>query len=121
VIKKLSKILDLISDKSDTFSLVWRDHLEYNKNAEEFESSLQPFLIKEKRAKKWPGTELGEEAATIRFYRLNAESIKILKTNEFSYQFLSPYFPEDLAVYKGEKEIFSSCAHEKLEWLDSEI
>jgi len=112
----LHEVIDSVSDKADKFSLIWRDHLDYNKNAKEFEKSLRPFLVAEKRVKKWPGTELDAVAATIRFYRLEDESIKILKRNKFSYEFLSPSFPEDLAIYRGDEVVFSSCAHEQLEW-----
>ena len=109
-----SELLDLSKDL--TFSLVWRDDLEFNEAAIEFVKSLDRYKIREARAKSWPGTTLESEGATIRFFTLCEESKKILMIVDTPFQLISPNFPEDLALYDCGDLIYASSSHEGLEW-----
>ena len=100
----------------DSFSFVWRDELDYNENAIKFDEKLKPFLIKEYRTDKWPGTQLDCKSAVIKIYNLSAESIKCLENATTQYDFVSPFYPEDLAFYKKNNVVYASSAHEKKDW-----
>lgn len=114
----VESVIDITKGQAASFSFVWRDHLDYDKNAEEFESALRPFLIKEDRVSEWPGTTLEYVAATIKFYIWCPESVALLRCVESPTEFLSPAYPEDLAIYKANEELlYGSCSHEDMEWL----
>ena len=109
-------LLEMGLEKSDSFSLVWRDELEYNDHCKSIENMLLPFLVKEERLDEWPGTKLFGSLATVRRYSVSSESIEILKkANSFS-DWQSPNYPEDLAFYKGGEVVYLSIAHENEEW-----
>lgn len=46
---KYEELLDKARSDGKSFGLVWRDDLDYNSDAVEFEKKLRPFLINEKR------------------------------------------------------------------------
>ena len=100
----------------DSFSLIWRDELEYNDNAKNFEQKLNPFLIQEDRVDEWPGTQLESMSATMKVYALSNESIQCLKKVSGPFEFLSPSYPEDLAFYRKKETVYASSAHEKVDW-----
>lgn len=104
--------------KSPEFSYVWRDDLDFDDHAKEFEERLMPHLIREYRASEWPGTELDELAATIRRYNLNDESAKVLSCVEKPFDFISPSYPEDLAIYVDGKLYYACCSHERFDWFE---
>lgn len=111
---------NLISDFSENdiqFSFVWRDDLDFNQHSKQFENTLRPFLVNNNRVSEWPGTELEEVAATIRYYNLCEGSAKILKQFSSPLIFLSPEYPEDFALYENGQLVYGSCSHEKIEWL----
>jgi len=110
-------LVDLFSEGDTKFSFVWRDDLDFNESSKQFEEILRPFLINEERVSEWPGTELEEVAATIRYYELCKGSANVLKKFDSPLEFFSPDFPEDLAVYKNGELVYGSCSHEKIEWI----
>jgi len=112
--KSYESLLRFGQNNCASFSLVWRDQLEFNESAKEIEEKLKPYLIKEEYTNKWPGTEIYDSKAKVRFYKFNSETIKILQEAKSLYNWLSPNMPEDLAFYsKNGKCILESVAHEK--------
>ena len=118
---KLEDILEKVRENGVRFSLVWRDHLDYNENASKFAADLRQYQLEENRASQWPGTKLDEVAATVRSYELCPGTEAIIKRVSASDEFLSPKYPEDFAVYDAAgNTLYASCAHEQLEWFDGD-
>ena len=109
-------LLNWALDTSQCFSLVWRDDFEFGETAKVIESKLKPFLIKEELTNEWPGTTVfGPPENTIRFYKVNEDSINILKSNTSISSWVAPDYPEDLAFYKSSNDPwFGSVAHENI-------
>lgn len=113
---KYEELLDKALSDYKSFGLVWRDDLDYNSDAVEFDKKLRHLLISEKRDQSWPGTTLQDGFATIKFYKVTHESVEILRQVGSSFNFLSPSYPEDLFFSDAKEVVYASCAHEKLEW-----
>ncbi|OZG69942.1 hypothetical protein BTA51_28595 [Hahella sp. CCB-MM4] len=119
--KSFNSLVSMLINSNDVmFSFIWRDDLDFNKAAQQFETDLLPFLIREERVSEWPGTELDGEGATMKYYELTTESYQILSKVSSPFEFLSPFYPEDVAMYKDSKLVYASCSHEKIEWFASE-
>lgn len=117
--KGYKELLDRASKDFDAFSLVWRDHLKFNKSATEIEKALRPYLLKTEITSEWPGTKLFTDAkGTLRLYKVTAESLNVLKTVEDIFSWLAPAFPEDLTFYIGDRPVYISIAHEKEAWYE---
>jgi len=112
------KLLQLASETCASFSLVWRDQLNFELSAEEVASLLQPYLIREQRTDEWPGTKLLGHLATVRHYRLCVETLNVLRQAAGLYAWLEPVFPEDLALYTQDGSVWlGSIAHEQDAWI----
>ncbi len=65
-------------------------------------------------ANEWPGTRLIGHLATVSFFRVRAESIRVLSSVSRLYAWLAPDHPEDLAFYRSDGSCcFASISHEK--------
>jgi transcription elongation factor len=76
---QFDQFLQLASEYCTSFSLVWRKSFRFNENAKQIENDLKKYLIKEEITSKWPGTEIIKAKATVRHYKLNENSKKILR------------------------------------------
>jgi hypothetical protein len=102
-----------------TFSLVWRDQSNLNQSAIDFEMEVRPFLEKEEQSNTWPGTELFDSFAIVRFYRYTSESMALLKKVSGLYEWQEPHFPEDPAFYRENGQCWlTTIAHETDAFLD---
>lgn len=116
--KEYEHLLNVAKDKFDSFSLVWRDQLDFNQNAISFNKSLEQFLIKEQHTDEWPGTKIFGSKAKVRTYKVNSDSLGVLSQLNNVFEFLSPHYPEDLAFYSNGKVKFTSIAHEADVWYE---
>jgi hypothetical protein len=116
--KDYKQLLKTAKENYDSFSLVWRDQLDFNENSARFGKSLEQFLIKELHTDEWPGTKIFGSKAKVRTYKVNSDSLSVLSQLNNVFEFLSPNFPEDLAFYSNGKVKFSSIAHEKDAWYE---
>ncbi|MFH1128882.1 MAG: stage III sporulation protein AH [Candidatus Omnitrophota bacterium] len=109
-----SSLLKFALTNCASFSLVWRDQLDFNDSAKNIEEDLKPYLIKEEYTSKWPGTEIFGSKAKVRYYKINPETIKILEKISSLYSWFCPDRPEDLAIYLKSGECWlGSITHEK--------
>jgi hypothetical protein len=109
--------LDLLSysaELCDSFSLTWQDQHSFSALADEISRSLRPYLIREIRAKEWPGTRIGgKRRATVRFYRVAPGSLEVLFQSPSLYAWQAPERPEDLCFYLPSGDCFlATIAHE---------
>jgi hypothetical protein len=112
------ELLERAKQEFDSFSLVWRDQLKYNKNADAFSNQLKSHLIEEKYTDQWPGTKLFGSMAKVRLYKVNNETLSILSNLSNVFEFRSPNYPEDLAFYSKGIVKFTSISHEKDFWYE---
>jgi len=112
------KLLDRAMNESDEFSLVWRHEFKFKKSASLIQEKLSAFLVSELTTSSWPGTELIGGLATVRKYKVSAQSLAILHAVNNVFDWLAPKHPEDLAFYKHGKVVFASIAHEKEAWFE---
>lgn len=109
-----SNLLRFALNNCASFSLVWRDQLNFNDSAKEIEEKLKPYKFKEEYSNEWPGTKLFNSKAKIRFYKINSETIKILEKANALYNWNCPARPEDLAIYFKDGTCWlGSIAHEE--------
>lgn len=109
------QLLNWALEECEVFSLVTRKGTETDQE-QEICKRLEPFLIEETKTNEWPGTKVfGPPEHTLRFYKLDRKSIKILSEASSVYSWLAPDRPEDLAFYKENKYLwFGSVAHENM-------
>lgn len=108
-------LLRLAIHHCSSFSLTWRDRINFSELANRVRSSLQPSLIREVYTDEWPGTKLsGGHQAMVRHYQFTEDTLEILSRTPSLYAWLSPSLPEDLALYKSDDICWLlSIAHEK--------
>jgi hypothetical protein len=113
-------LLDWMTVNAGSFSLVWQDQFSSNENAETALKLFGPFLIREERTNKWPGTTLYDDLAWVRYYRVEWRSIALLKS--FLHALNGWYAcdgPEDLAFYdRTGALILGSISHEHDSWVE---
>jgi hypothetical protein len=107
------ELLEFALEKADSFSLVWRDY-EFYDSAFELEDKLRPWLISEYSSSSWPGTITFGREALVKKYEVNKKTIRLLRCVTSVFDFIAPNYPEDLALYKDNKVIFSSVTHEEI-------
>jgi hypothetical protein len=112
-------LLQLASARCQTFSLTWRLQTKFKDTAHQVAAALEEYKVSERQTKEWPGTQLGNGEALVRYYRLNKKSIVVLDEVEGLYSWLIPELPEDLAFYLP-KEVcwMGSIAHEQEAWIE---
>ena len=99
---------------SGSFSLVWRHQLSFDASAAVIEGELRPFLLEEIETSDWPGTRLVGVSATVRRYKLSADSARALATTDALFAWQSPARPEDLAFYAPDGRCWlGSTSHER--------
>jgi len=109
------QLLNWALEECAVFSLVTRKGTESDQE-KEINKILKPFLLEEIQTNEWPGTKVfGPAEHSLRFYKLDRNSIKILSDANSVYSWLAPDRAEDLAFYKENKYLwFGSVAHEKM-------
>jgi hypothetical protein len=111
------ELLNLAAEVCGSFSLVWRDQLQFDRSAQAIEDLLSPYLVREERTDEWPGTKLMGHLATVRHYRVAGEAMRVLDGAAGLYAWSAPERPEDLAFYTADGAVWlASIAHEKDAW-----
>jgi hypothetical protein len=113
-------LLALAVERCATFSLTWRDQLTYRPSASDLDIALRPFLIREARTNRWPGTVLTDSLATVRHYRLTRDSVPVLRGPASLYAWRAPELPEDLAFYAADGSVWlTTISHEAEAWFEN--
>lgn len=102
---------------SDAFMLVTCDYYkqkEFKKNVLPFIEKLEPYLIKIRHNKIWPGQErLGRKKHNIYLFKIYPELEKLLLEPNGLYKWTYPNYPEDISFFRKGKCWLASIAHEK--------
>lgn len=114
------RLVDFAQKHCDKFSLVWRKDLGNERHKNEIAINLNPFLFSDISTNKWPGTEILSGSAEVCTYKLNRETVKLIKRAKRLYQWEAPDFPEDISFYTRDNEVWlGSVAHEHMGWLNT--
>jgi hypothetical protein len=113
-------LIDFAQKQCTKFSVVWRKDLGNKRRENGIANKLEPFLLSDTTTNKWPGTEIFSSSANVCFYELTPETADVLKIAKRLYQWEAPDFPEDLAFYAKNGEIWlGSVAHEHMGWINT--
>jgi len=116
------QLVELAERRCGSFSVVWRDQLDFTEEASVLDQALSPYLIREVVSAEWPGTRLLSSKARVCYFRLVPQSAAILRAAHSLYAWLAPNRPEDLAFYTPEGHcLLGSIAHESDAWVDSTV
>ncbi len=64
---------------------------------------LRPFLVAERSASEWPGTQLLDGVATVYRFRLTLESAELLgRCSPGLFSWIQPDLPEDLCLFRSD-------------------
>jgi hypothetical protein len=99
------------------FGLVWRDDESWSKRARGVREFLSGLLLDERRAERWPGTQLFGHQATVSRYHTSPAVLPLLLATDGPYSWISPDLPEDLFFGSNAQLAFASVAHERHAWL----
>ncbi|MDL2289439.1 hypothetical protein LJB83_01600 [Clostridia bacterium OttesenSCG-928-F22] len=96
-------------------------HKEFDAKCLPFFKKLEPFIIKQRHNPKWHCTQswgpVDPQYIDINVYRCCEEIKPFLKEPGGLYEWLYPYYPEDLGFFKNNKCWFSSRSSEKYAFL----
>ncbi len=121
--KSYLKLLSALLDEEDTFSLVWREQLDFEKSAFDIRDELEGLLISQKLRNCWPGTELIGHQASVIEYRCDDSAHSVLAKPGSIYGWLAPKYPEDLWFASAKNGLgLVTVTHEGDAWvLDSNL
>ncbi len=109
-------LINFAFTECDTFSLVWQEGFDFTARADLLAERLSPYIQRSARTDSWPGTQIFDRFALVRWYRLCVPTGHILKEAPGLYSWLAPDFPEDLAFFKRGKCWMASLSHEQCSW-----
>lgn len=93
-------LLDLCRSLASHFSLVLRDDLSVSRELLLVLQNLEPYLVKKEQTSSWPGTVLSDGHAEVYRFRVDTDSIDVLKRYSLSlFDWQQPLRPEDPAFY----------------------
>lgn len=122
-VEKYKNFIEYMLSHSDYFSFIYFKHREGEKNkksVETIKTLLKPYKIYSKVTNKWPGTvSLNENNHIYKFFLYKADIGAKTALNKVGqiFEWNYPEYPMDLCFYKDGYAWFSSCAHERLNWL----
>jgi len=96
-----STFLEMMLSSHGSFSLVWRDQLEFSESASAIRAALKRHEIDYQRKDRWPGTRLLGKAgkALIVNFKADLQALPTLSVPGSLFSWVSPNYPEDLAFY----------------------
>lgn len=111
------RILEFAHNICFAFSLV---HMFGEPQIDSVIAELAPWCLLERKTDKWPCNLLVPgEKASIRWFKITTESIRILGKAEGLYTWSMPHYPDDLTFFTADGHGWlGSVGHEKMGWLD---
>ena len=104
-----------------TFSLVWRDQLQFAATAAAVREALHPLQVRHVRRDRWPGTVLVGHYASVITYRASPAALATLLEPGSLFAWRAPAYPEDLSFSSDRNRVcFATISHEATAWILSE-
>lgn len=121
ICEKYNKLIDYAIKNSDAFMFVTCDFdkdINYKQKVIPFVKDLEPYIIKIRHNKIWPGQErLGRQKHNIYLFRMCEEvKEKLLEPNGL-YKWRYPNYPEDLSFFRDGRCWLTSIAHEDFSYI----
>lgn len=112
--RSIRQLFRAFLSKADMFSFIIREEDENSEDTNQLLTELSNYLIEKKIVNEWPGTKLLLGSASFFKYHLNENTICILANyNDNIFEWIAPYLPEDLILYKNKIPILISITHER--------
>src|SRR5262245_50166052 len=113
-------LLEAALDEASTFSLVWRDQLEFGPSAGAVREALRGWQLRHVKRDWWPGTVLvgqGNQASVLT-YRAAPEALPTLLEPGSLFGWRAPAYPEDLSFSVDSGEVcLATVSHEENGWI----
>lgn len=110
-------LLEIALNEASTFSLVWRDQLQFASSATAVRKALLGLQLRHARRDRWPGTRLLGHYASVVTYRAAPEALPTLLEPGSLFAWLSPAYPEDLSFSTDEAVCLATVSHEADAWI----
>lgn len=108
------QLVELAFSVCDEFTLVKREQLDLNENAQQLLKELKPYIKEIKKQNEWPGTKLLGHYADVYYFDCKQELKEILIRNtDRLYQWVQPELLEDLCFFKNKNVWLVTIAHER--------
>ena len=114
-------LLKTALEETSTFSLVWRDQLQFGPSAAAVRKALRGLELRHVKRDRWPGTILAGQTALIVTYRVAPEALAILREPGSLFGWRSPAYPEDLSFSTVAGSVcLATVSHEACAWILSQ-
>ena len=111
-------LLEAALEEASTFSLVWRDQLQFAPSAIQVRNALRSLQLRDVKRDRWPGTILIGHYASVVTYRAAPEALPTLLEPGSLFAWQSPAYPEDLSFSSDPGGVcLATVAHESEGWI----
>src|SRR5512132_2888048 len=111
-------LLDAALREASTFSLVWRDQLQFDPSATAVRKALRGLQLRHVKRDRWPGTVLIGHYASVLTYRAAPEALPTLLEPGSLFAWRSPAYPEDLSFSTDSgTACLATVSHEAKAWI----
>lgn len=111
-------LLEAALREATTFSLVWRDQLQFAPSAAAVRTALRGLQLRHVKRDRWPGTILVGHYASVVTYRAAPEALPTLLEPGSLFAWQSPAYPEDLSFSIDPGSVcLATVSHEADAWI----
>lgn len=111
-------LLEAALAEASTFSLVWRDQLQFAPSAAAVRRALRRLQVRHVKRDRWPGTMLVGHYASVLTYRASPEALPTLLEPGSLFAWRSPAYPEDLSFTTAPGTVsLATVSHEGDAWI----
>jgi hypothetical protein len=115
-------LLEAALEEASTFSLVWRDELDFAPSARAMQETLRELQLRHVKRDRWPGTVLIGHYASVFTYRATPEALPTLLEPGSLFGWRAPRYPEDLSFSNDAGTVsLATVAHEAEGWIFSPL
>jgi hypothetical protein len=116
--KAYKLVLEAALTEASTFSLVWRDQVQFAPSATAVRKALRGLQLRHVKRDRWPGTILGGHYASVVTYRAAPEALPTLLERGSLFAWRSPAYPEDLSFSSEPGAVcLATVSHESDAWI----
>lgn len=113
-----NRLLEAVLEEASTFSLVWRDQLQFAPSATALRKALRGLQLRHVKRDRWPGTILVGHYASVVTYRVDPQALPTLLEPGSLFAWRSPAYPEDLSFSTDSGAVcLATVSHESHAWI----
>jgi hypothetical protein len=111
-------LLEAALKEASTFSLVWREQLQFAPSAAAVRKALRGLQLRQVKRDRWPGTILVGHYASVVTYRTAPEALPTLLEPGSLFAWRAPAYPEDLSFSTDPGAVcLATVSHEADAWI----